>query len=166
MRILTLSRAAGLFAALALACLVATFAPPSAAEARGSHQLHAEWRLTGSFPEDPVCHRGFCRQYIGETLAYSGDLQGTSAIDAYYITNEHRPGWVLIPYTETFTGTIPACGTGTATWSGVLLVTPNSLSGNFFVLSGTGGLARLRGTGSLTVHPDGVSGGLDLAATC
>jgi hypothetical protein len=160
------NRALGLAALLGLACLVASLAPAAATAARPG-MLQADWQLVAAVPEEPVCHFGVCRQRIAETVVYSGDLEGTSAIDAVYITSDWKPGWVVIPYTEVFSGSIAGCGEGTATFKGVVTVSPaGDVSSSFVVVGGTGGLRSFSGKGSTTVNPDFVSGGIQIRGGC
>jgi hypothetical protein len=151
---------------LAAACLTASLMPAAASAARPG-MLQAEWQLTGAVPEEPVCHFGVCRQRIAETLVYSGDLEGSSAIDAVYITSDWKPGWVVIPYKEVFSGWIAGCGEGTVTFKGVITVSPTGdVSSGFVAVRGTGDLRGFSGKGSSTVNPDFVSGGTQIKGGC
>jgi hypothetical protein len=88
----------------------------------------------------------------------SGDnWVGTTSYD-YCVYPQAQPAWYSFGGTETFTGTVQGCGQGSMTWTqkGTFHSGTQDGGGQWQLVSGTGGLAGVKGGGTSTTFVSAV----------
>ena len=124
--------------------------PAGAPTARPTHKLHAVYEQQPPTIGTPVCSPGTSCVIPFALLGTStGDLEGTTAQAG--AASRLPDGSLYANSTLVFTGTVAGCGTGTVTMRSTGFNRGGVTSGSIEIIegSGTGDLARLRGTGSV-----------------
>lgn len=101
-------------------------------------------------PSTITCHTGGTAIHGSATFGtQAGDLwHGTTSYD-YCIYPQASPGWYLFAGTETLTGSVAGCGTGTMTWdqAGAFQQGTDNGGGVWRIVASSGGLAGIKGGG-------------------